>query len=163
MSIPEEIEQLVVIVDGPQPASSLARRDALVNDVSTVEQLCEGFDLTAFPLPVRVGMNFHGFLCPCKYTIGTKTVHVHMRIKPRSEDELWGVSREPDGTIELRNCTGITQAELDKPGGNQEAVEKIRKSIHSMVMHEVYESLMFRGMRIMDPHDGYLRPADQEF
>jgi hypothetical protein len=135
------------------------RRDASINEVVRVEDLCASFDLSAFPLPVRVGMRDHGIFCMCDVGLRSAvTAHVFMRIRPRGTGELLSLEQDADGTVELRSCSGVTQEVMTR-NGNVRAVEVIR----NMVMHEVYESTLFRGDRIFDPHDYRTRPKDQPF
>lgn len=138
-----------------------AKRRRLINEVKTPEELCSSFDLTAFPLPMRVEMRQHQIFCGCATNDGP-TAHVLMRVRPRNANELYGAPRAADGSIELRSCTGVSAASFAKDGGVA-SVEKIRVGIKNMVMHEVYEALLFKGERIMNPHSFDLKPADQPF
>jgi hypothetical protein len=148
----------------PPYESPRAKRDRLIGEVKTIEELCSSFDLSAFPLPMRVAMHQHQFWCGCGAEPGVeKTIHIFMKVKPRDPHELGGVARDAtDGTVELRSCAGVS-AQLMKERGNAWAVEKVREFIKQMTMHEVYEALMFKGERIMNPHSYDLKPADQLF
>jgi hypothetical protein len=146
-----------------RPDPPITRRNALVSEVTNVRDLCHSFDLKDFPLPMRVDVTAHNFWCGCgDFSPRTETAHVYMKIKPRNASELGGVERAEDGTVELRACTGVSAASMAREG-NSKSIERIREFIKNMVMHEVYESLKFRGERIMDPHDPFLRPQDQPF
>lgn len=138
----------------------LVRRNTLVSEIVRVEDLGAAFDLSAFPLPMRVGPRTRdaGICFSCR----GDALHVYMRIKPRNNKELYGVPRDEKGTLELNTCTCVNQAWLDEKGPAK-AVEQVRGKIKDMVLHEVYEALLFRGERIMDPHDYRLRPEDQPF
>lgn len=138
------------------------KRDALVNEVTNLEDFSKCFDLTQFPLPMDVSYEEHAFMCHCGRMGFRKTIHVGMKIKPRNPEELKYSPREADGTVRLKTCVGIDAhnfAEL----GNQACFEKVRAAIRNMALHEVYESVQFRGMRVFDPHNEDLRPKDQPF
>jgi hypothetical protein len=138
---------------------SIVRRDTLLAEVVRLKDFGACFDLRAFPLPLRVGPHERaaGLCFSCRHD----ALHIYMRILPRSDQELAGLPRDELGQIELNTCTGVTQALLDSD--RKKAVDKVRVAIKNMVLHEVYEALLFRGMRIMDPHDHFLQPADQPF
>lgn len=136
------------------------RRDLLINEVTNIADLGACFDLRAFPLPVRVGP-WHDKAGYCFWCVG-EALHVYMRILPRGQDELYGIARDEAGTLELNTCSLVTRASFAKEGPAA-SVEKVRVAVKNMVLHEVYEALLFRGERIMDPHDNATRPADQPF
>lgn len=141
---------------------SQERRNTLVNELvgGKLQDLGNCFDLKAFPLPMRLAPHQPdaGYCWTCR----RDALHVYMRIRPRGIDELPTVVRDDKGTLELNTCTFVNQDFLDREGP-QKAIEAIRVKIKEMVMHEVYEALLFRGERIMDPHDNHLRPSDQPF
>lgn len=148
-----------------RPNSPMERRNALVNEITNVDDLANSFDLKAFPLPMRIVVEpCYSYGCnDSHHARGVRTAHVYMRIKPRDDaHELPGVPRDKDGMLELRTCAGVSEIFRGEKG-NDAAVEKIRVAIQNMVMHEVYESVLFRGERIMNPHDSQLRPAHQPF
>lgn len=155
----------VVVVNVAVPVSlprtsPRQRRDALIAEISKVEDLGASFDLSAFPLPMRIGPHqTDAGLC---FTCYQPALHVYMKVMPRGENELPRVNRDGQGMVELNTCTEVSQLSLDRDGPAK-SVDKIRGKIRDMVMHEVYEALLFRGERIMDPHHGDLRPADQPF
>jgi hypothetical protein len=157
------IKDIVVVnVEVPQLpwVARAQRRDALIAEVSNLEDLGSSFDLSAFPLPMRIGPHVaDAGLC---FTCYQPALHVYMRILPRGLNELPTCRRDAQGMIELNTCTEVSQLSLDREGPAK-SVEKIRGKIRDMVMHEVYEALLFRGERIMDPHHGDLRPSDQPF
>lgn len=148
-----------------RPDSPMARRNALVNEITNVDDLANSFDLRAFPLSMRMVVEpCYNYGCnDSSHAMGARTAHVYMRIKPRDDaNELPGIPRDANGTCELRTCAGVSE-KFRGEKGNDAAVEKIRVAIQNMVMHEVYEALLFRGERIMNPHDSQLRPAHQPF
>jgi hypothetical protein len=140
--------------------STIDRRDSLVNEVTNITDLGNCFDLSAFPLPVRVGKwqndASHCWLC------AGRGLHVYMRILPRGKGELPSIGRDSEGLIELNTCSKVTPETFAKEG-NLKSVELVREAVQNMVMHEVYEALLFRGERIMDPHDHTLRVKGQPF
>lgn len=133
----------------------------LLTEAATFEDFMNSFDMSAFPLKMHLGVVRHTFLCACGNYSGD-TIHVHMNIKPRHDSELPSIARDEHGKLDLRTCTGVSAESFEKFGAF-DALEKVRVAIKNMVMHEVYEALMFRGTRIMNPHDDALRPSDQPF
>lgn len=132
----------------------------LVESVKNIEELARSVDVSAFPLPLRIDKvrRCGAIFCDCYGPEGS--IHVYMRIKPRGDDELPGVRRDKDGFVELRTQTYVTGASF-KEEGPVKSLEKIRVTIKNIVMHEVYEALLFQGQRIMDPHRDDRRPTDQ--
>ena len=139
----------------------LTKKVQLLAETTTLDAFVQSFDLSAFPLPMRLTVERHMVFCGCQNYTG-ETVHVRMQIKPRNASELRGVERDADGTISLKTCAGVSAETFQKEGAFQ-ALEKTRVAIKNMVMHEVYEALLYRGERIMNPHDDVLRPSDQPF
>lgn len=140
--------------------SEALKRDTLINEVTRVEDLGGCFDLSAFPLPMHVAM-WHPSASNCWFC-AQDALHVYMWVLPRSDQELMMLERDDKGRIKLNTCTYVTQDMLTKKGPKK-CVEYVRTKIRDMVMHEFYEALHFRGMRIMNPHDANLRPEDQPF
>lgn len=139
----------------------------LLKTATTIEELAAAFDLSTFPLPMRVGVahTCTGW-CFCPIVGGKlflqQSIKVFMKVKPRSEEELTSVERDKDGLVELNTATDVSERSL-KVEGVEWAFEKVRMTIKNLVMHEVYEALMFKGARVLDPHDIWRRPSDQPF
>jgi len=142
--------------------SADTRRKTLINELvgGKVSDLGACFDLKAFPLPVRIGpwIPSASWCSVCRHD----ALHIYMNILPRGENELEGIVRDASGRLELNTCTAVNQNYLDR-FGPEKAIEIIRGKIKDMVMHEVYEAILFRGERIFDPHSSALRPLDQPF
>jgi len=94
-----------IFVRRPEPPT--VRRDALVNEVWKLGDLGACFDLSAFPLPMRVGA-WHLPAGACWGCAG-HALHVYMRIRPRSANELSSIARGADGMLELNTCTEVSQ------------------------------------------------------
>ena len=138
------------------------RAHALIREISYIDDLAACFDLRAFPLPMRVA-KWDQRMSFCMTCSGRRPgLHVCMRILPRNNNELPFVVRDPNGMFELNTCTGVTQDYLEQ-AGCRKAVELVRLALKNMCLHELYEAVLFRGERIMDPHNEALRPSDQPF
>lgn len=140
---------------------SISTRMRLLTETPTLDAFVEAFDLKAFPLPMRLSVEHHMVFCACG-NYGGDTVHVRMNIKPRTDNELRSIARDDNGMLELKTCAGVSATSFERDGAF-DSLEKVRVAIKNMVMHEVYEALMFRNIRIMNPHDDALRPKDQPF